>query len=116
MYAAIAAYRSGNAPAILQVVEVGTATMMAAKGAIRPVYEVMSQAGEKFDPKPYIPAVASYYTNTKGQMLSFPFNSSTTVFYINQDPFAKAGLHPTRPPPPRPEALAAAADSKASEA
>jgi sn-glycerol 3-phosphate transport system substrate-binding protein len=29
--AGIAAYRSGNAPAILQVYEVGTATMMAAK-------------------------------------------------------------------------------------
>jgi len=47
---AIAAYRSGNAPHILQVFEVGTATMMAAKGAIKPVYEVMAESGEKFDP------------------------------------------------------------------
>jgi sn-glycerol 3-phosphate transport system substrate-binding protein len=37
MTAAIAAYRAGNAPNILQVFEVGTATMMAAKGAIKPV-------------------------------------------------------------------------------
>jgi sn-glycerol 3-phosphate transport system substrate-binding protein len=36
MTAAIAAYRAGNAPHILQVFEVGTATMMAAKGAIVP--------------------------------------------------------------------------------
>jgi sn-glycerol 3-phosphate transport system substrate-binding protein len=36
MTAAIAAYRAGNAPAILQVFEVGTATMMSAKGAIVP--------------------------------------------------------------------------------
>ena len=41
MTAAIAAYRAGNAPNILQVFEVGTATMMAAKGAIKPVAEVM---------------------------------------------------------------------------
>src|SRR5258706_12519985 len=65
MAGAIAAYRAGNAPALLQVVEVGTGTMMAAKGAIKPVYEVMSEAGEKFDPKAYVPAVAGYYTNPK---------------------------------------------------
>ena len=98
MAAAIAAYRAGNAPHILQVFEVGTATMMAAKGAIKPVYEVMSEAGEKFDPKSYIPAVAGYYTNPKGQMLSFPFNSSTTVFYYNKDAFQKAGIDPEQAP------------------
>src|SRR4051794_30441417 len=45
MAGAIAAYRSGNAPALLQVFEVGTATMMSAKGAIKPVYQVMADAG-----------------------------------------------------------------------
>src|SRR5436190_16967375 len=54
--AAIAAFRSGNAPHIIQVQEVATATMMSAKGAIKPVYEVMAQGGEKFDPKSYVPA------------------------------------------------------------
>ena len=98
MAAAIAAYRAGNAPHLLQVFEVGTATMMSAKGAIKPVFEVMSEAGEKFDPKAYVPAVASYYTDYKGQMLSFPFNSSTTVFWYNKDAFEKAGLDPNKPP------------------
>ncbi len=116
MASAIAAYRAGSAPAILQVQEVGTATMMSAKGAIKPVYEVMAGAGEKFDPKTYIPAVAGYYTNTKGQMLSFPFNSSTTVFYYNQDAFAKAGLDPNRAPATWPEVMAAAAKIKAAGA
>ena len=37
MAAATAAYRAGNAPDILQVFEVGTATMMYSKGAIKPV-------------------------------------------------------------------------------
>src|SRR6516225_7360069 len=92
--AGIAAYRSGNAPAILQVFEVGTATMMSAKGAIKPVAAVMKDAGEKFDAKAYIPAVAGYYTSNKGEMLSFPFNSSTTVMYYNKDAFKKAGLDP----------------------
>ncbi len=116
MAAAVAAYRAGSAPAILQVFEVGTATMMAAKGAIKPVHQVMADAGEKFDPKIYIPAVAAYYTNTKGQMLSFPFNSSTTVFYYNQDAFEKAGLDPNHAPVTWPEVMAAAAKIKASGA
>jgi sn-glycerol 3-phosphate transport system substrate-binding protein len=113
MTAAVAAYRAGNAPALLQVFEVGTATMMSAKGAIKPVYEVMSGAGEKFDPKSYVPAVAGYYTNTKGQMLSFPFNSSTTVFYYNKDAFEKAGLDPNQPPATWQGVVAAAAKIKA---
>ena len=113
MAAAIAAYRSGNAPHILQVYEVGTATMMSAKGAIKPVYEVMAQAGEKFDPKSYVPAVAGYYTTAKGQMLSFPFNSSTTVFYYNRDMFEKAGLDPNQAPQTWQAVVAAAAKLKA---
>src|SRR5436305_13355551 len=116
MNAGIAAFRAGNAPHILQVIEVGTATMMNAKGAIKPVYEVMAQAGEKFDPKSYIPAVAGYYTNTKGQMLSFPFNSSTTVFWYNKDAFEKAGLDPNNPPATWQGVQAAAAKLKASGA
>ena len=116
MAAAIAAFRAGNAPNILQVFEVGTATMMGAKGAIKPVGAVMREANEKFDPKSYISAVAGYYTTTKGEMLSFPFNSSTPVFYYNKDVFAKAGLDPNRAPETWPEVMAAAAKIKASGA
>jgi sn-glycerol 3-phosphate transport system substrate-binding protein len=116
MAAAIAAFRAGNAPHILQVFEVGTATMMNAKGAIRPVAQIMRESGEKFDPKVYVPAVAGYYTTSKGEMLSFPFNSSTPVFYYNKDVFEKAGLDPNRAPATWPEVMAAAAKIKASGA
>jgi sn-glycerol 3-phosphate transport system substrate-binding protein len=92
MTAAIAAFRAGNAPHILQVFEVGTATMMASKQAIVPVTEVMKKAGIKFDPGAYVPAVAGYYTAPSGDMLSFPFNSSTTVFHYNKDAFKAAGI------------------------
>ena len=83
MTAAIAAFRAGNPPHILQVFEVGTATMMSAKGAIVPVAKVMADAKEPFDPGAYLPAVAGYYTDLKGNMLSFPFNSSTVMFFVN---------------------------------
>ncbi|HSV57469.1 MAG TPA: sn-glycerol-3-phosphate ABC transporter substrate-binding protein UgpB [Variovorax sp.] len=113
MTAAIAAFRSGNAPHILQVFEVGTATMMASKGAIKPVAEVMKEGGAKFDPKAYISAVAGYYTAPNGQMLSFPFNSSTTIFYYNKDAFKAAGLDPNKAPQTWPEVVSAAAKLKA---
>ncbi|WP_017759600.1 sn-glycerol-3-phosphate ABC transporter substrate-binding protein UgpB [Pseudacidovorax intermedius] len=114
MTAAIAAFRSGNAPHILQVFEVGTATMMASKAAIKPVAEVMKESGVSFDPKAYIPAVAGYYTAPNGQMLSLPFNSSTTIFYYNKDAFKAAGLDPEKAPKTWPEVVAAAAKLKAS--
>lgn len=115
MSAAIAAYRAGNAPAILQVFEVGTATMIYAKGAVKPVYEVMHQAGEKFDQNAYVPAVAGYYSTPKG-MMSFPFNSSTTIMFYNKDMFAKAGLDPEKPPVTWQEFVGMAAKIKASGA
>ena len=113
MTAAIAAFRAGNAPHILQVFEVGTATMMASKGAIRPVAEVMREGGAKFDPSVYISAVSGYYTAPNGQILSFPFNSSTTVFYYNKDAFKAAGIDPNKAPATWPEVALAAAKLKA---
>ena len=114
MTAAIAAFRAGNGPDILQVFEVGTATMMASKGAIIPVAEVMKKANVTFDPNAYVPAVAGYYTAANGQMLSFPFNSSTPVFYYNKDAFKAAGLDADKPPTTWPEVALAAAKLKAS--
>jgi sn-glycerol 3-phosphate transport system substrate-binding protein len=114
MTAAIAAFRAGNAPHILQVFEVGTATMMASKGAIVPVGKVMQDGGVKFNPNDYVPAVAGYYTAPNGQMLSFPFNSSTPVFHYNKDAFKAAGLDPNKPPTTWPEVASAAAKLKAS--
>ncbi len=114
MTAAIAAYRAGNAPHVLQVFEVGTATMMASKGAIVPVGKIMTDAGFKFDPAAYVPAVAGYYTAPNGQMLSFPFNSSTPVFHYNKDAFKAAGLDPEKPPTTWPEVALAAAKLKTS--
>ena len=110
----IAAYRAGNAPHITQVFEVGTATMMAAKGAVKPVFELMAEAGEKFDPKSFLPAITGYYSTADGKMLSMPFNSSTPIFYYNKDAFAKAGLDPEKAPKTWPEAFDAAKKIRAS--
>jgi len=92
MTSAIAAFRAKQQPHIVQVFEVGTATMMAAKGAIMPVEQVMTNAGEPFNKGDYLSAVISYYQTPDGELLSMPFNSSTPVLWYNQDAFDKAGV------------------------
>ena len=92
MTAAIAAFRAKEQPHIVQVFEVGTATMMAAKGAVYPVEQMMKDAGESFDKSIYLPAVISYYQTSSGELLSMPFNSSTPVLWYNKDAFKKAGI------------------------
>lgn len=98
MTAAIAAFRAQEQPAIVQVFEVGTGTMMAAEGAIVPVHQMMEEQGAAFDPAGFLPAVVGYYTDTEGNMLSMPFNSSTPILYYNKTVFEKAGLDPETPP------------------
>ncbi|UUP19713.1 sn-glycerol-3-phosphate ABC transporter substrate-binding protein UgpB [Nitratireductor thuwali] len=101
--AGIAAFRAGEQPHILQVFEVGTATMMAAEGAVKPVYEIMEEAAEPFDANAYLAAVAGYYTTADGQMLSLPYNSSTPVLYLNKNALEAAGLDPEARPATWPE-------------
>jgi sn-glycerol 3-phosphate transport system substrate-binding protein len=108
MTAGIAAFRAGKPPHILQVFEVGTATMMGAKGAIKPIHDLMQETGQAFDPSAYLSAVTGYYTTPDGKMLSMPFNSSTPVFWYNKDAFKKAGLDPNNPPKTWPEVADAA--------
>ncbi|MDA1099453.1 MAG: sn-glycerol-3-phosphate ABC transporter substrate-binding protein UgpB [Proteobacteria bacterium] len=98
MTAAIAAFRAKKQPHIVQVFEVGTATMMAARGAVYPVEDLMKDAGIPFDKSIYLPAVISYYQRPNGDLLSMPFNSSTPVLWYNRDAFKKAGLDPDKPP------------------
>jgi sn-glycerol 3-phosphate transport system substrate-binding protein len=101
--AAIFAFRSRSQPAIVQVNEIATATMMAARGAIYPVFELMRDQSEAFSPAAYLPAVTGYYSDVAGNMLSFPFNASTPILYYNKDLFRSAGLDPEIAPKTWPE-------------
>lgn len=101
--AAIFAMRTRTHPAIVQVNEIGTATMMAAKGAIYPIFELMQDAGEMFDAQPFLPAIAGYYADLSNNLLSYPFNVSTPILYYNKTLFRQAGLDPNVPPRTWPE-------------
>ncbi|WP_191601555.1 sn-glycerol-3-phosphate ABC transporter substrate-binding protein UgpB [Marinomonas algicola] len=92
MTAAIAAFRAKQQPHLVQVFEVGTASMMSAKGAIYPVHQLMKESGQAFNGDAFLSAVTGYYTDSDGNMLSMPFNSSTPVLYFNKELMAKAGV------------------------
>ena len=94
MLAAIAAFRAGTPPDIVQVFDVGTATMMSARGATVPVYALMQQQKQPFATDQFIPAAASYYADAQGRLLSLPFNASTPVLYYNKAMLARAGVAP----------------------
>ena len=61
MTAAIAAFRAGTAPHIVQMFEVGTGTMMAAGRAVKPLHELIAETGVQIDINDYVPAVRGYY-------------------------------------------------------
>ncbi len=94
MTSAIAAFRAKEQPHIVQVFEVGTATMIAAegKGAVYPVWKLMEDRGIEFDQSAFLPAVISYYTTTDGKLLSLPFNSSTPVLWYNKSKLEELGI------------------------
>ncbi|GIX09231.1 sn-glycerol-3-phosphate ABC transporter substrate-binding protein UgpB [Elioraea sp.] len=92
MTGAIAAWRAGNPPHIAQVFEVGTATMMAAGPAIKPVWQLAQESGIAIDPARYLAGVRGYYSDTQGRLVSMPHNSSSALMWVNLDAFEKAGV------------------------
>ena len=106
--AAIAAWRAGQAPHLVQMFEVGTGSMLAAGPAVKQTWELIKETGTAINPDQYIGAVKGYYSLPDGRLASMPFNSSTPVMWYNKDMFEKAGLDPEVPPATWPEVLAAA--------
>ncbi len=108
LQAGIAAFRAQQPPHILQVFDVGTGVMMQAEGAIMPAADILGRGGKEFDKSQYLPGIVAYYSTPEGEMLSFPFNSSSPILYYNKDLFQKAGLDVNAPPKTWPEVWEAA--------
>jgi len=90
---------SRRAPHIVQIRDAATADALAG-GQVRPLWQVMSEAGLGLDPTgfSYVPAVASYYSDANGRLLALPLENATPILYFNRDAFRRAGLDPDRPP------------------
>lgn len=87
---AIAAYRTGNHPQILQVVDRGTGTMMLSD-AVVPAHDLVATYGLDIDWNDYFRVIGNYYADSEGNYWAFPFNSSTAMVYYNTDALAAAG-------------------------
>ena len=101
--AGLAAYDAGEPPHILQVFDVGTGVMMNHEHVIVPVSEVLELAGGAFDKSRYLSGIVAYYSRPDGQMLSFPYNSSSPILFYNASVYERAGLDPDEPPTTWPE-------------
>ncbi len=114
--AGIAAFRSKQPPAIIQVFDAGSGVMMGAEGAIMPVADVLKKGGFEFNKADYLAGIVAYYSKPDGTMLSFPYNSSSPILYYNKDAFKKAGLDTENPPKTWPAVFEAARKIKESGA
>ena len=87
----IAAYRANKHPTITQIFDAGTLDLMLSNAYV-PVKTVMGDAGLDVKWDDYFSGIASYYSTSKGELLSMPFNSSTAMIYYNTDALAKVGF------------------------
>lgn len=95
---ALAAHFERKGPHLVQVVEAGNASLMAWRGAVKPAWEVLAEAGVKVNTADLLPAVASYFSDSSGRLLALPFNAATPILYYNKEAFRRAGLDPEKPP------------------
>ena len=89
-----AAFRAHQPPSMVQVFEVGTATMLSPKGIIKPVHELMTEQKLALPESDFLPTVRSYYSE-HGQLMAMPLNISIPVMFYNKDALAKAGYPPS---------------------
>ena len=101
MQKAIAAYRSGNAPVLIQFFDAGTLDLMLSD-AVVPVQDIMPDVA--WDN--YITGARAYYETSDGRLYSQPYNSSTLLFYTNKAQLEDAGV--TETPQTWEEVIAAA--------
>lgn len=85
---------SKEAPAIVQVFEIGT-KYMKESDFITPMQKFIDE--DDFDISVLEENILSYYT-IDDQLYSMPFNTSNAVMFYNKDMFKEAGLDPNNPP------------------
>jgi sn-glycerol 3-phosphate transport system substrate-binding protein len=82
-------------PHIVQVQETRTAEVLARRGLVRPLWQVLQEGGERIEG--YLPPVEAPFADGEGRLLALPFNAATPVLYVNRDALRRARL-PTDAP------------------
>ncbi len=96
--AAAKSARSAESPHLLQVNEEGTADVLGARNAFKPLFALAAETRINIEPDKISAPAASVYADKTGRLLAFPLNSSTPVLYLNRDTFIKSGMDPDKPP------------------
>lgn len=86
-----AAFWAKKPPALIQVFEVGTATMLSPKGIIKPVDELMTEQGLTLPKASFFPSLLARYSE-KGRLMAMPLNTSIPVLFYNADALEKFGV------------------------
>lgn len=85
-----AAFRAAKAPDMVQIMEVGTATMLRPKGVIKPVEQLFNEQKLYLPSTDLIPLVRSFYS-VDGKLMAFPLSNSVPVMYYNKEALKKIG-------------------------
>lgn len=86
----IAAFRARQHPTLVQIYDAGTVNFMLS-GATYNAVQFVRDFNMRINWNDYFPGVALYYATSRGEMWSFPYNSSTAVMYWNRGAFARIG-------------------------
>lgn len=64
----------------------------------KPLYQMMTESGEKLDAQRFFPLLADAVDDTLGRLQALPLGMSLPVLMWNKEAFRKAGLDPEKPP------------------
>jgi sn-glycerol 3-phosphate transport system substrate-binding protein len=108
--AVLATQQAGAAappPHVVQVHETGTAEVLAHRGLIMPLWQILEDAQTRL--VGYLAPIEASFADAEGRLLALPFNSATPVLYYNRDALLAAKLAPPKTWYQMPEVLAAMA-------
>jgi sn-glycerol 3-phosphate transport system substrate-binding protein len=88
----VAAFRAKQAPAIVQVPEVSTASMLVPEGIIKPLFQLMQEQHMTLPLDDFLPAVKNQYSQA-GQLQAMPFNVSVPVIFYDAAALATVGVN-----------------------
>src|SRR3990167_6862262 len=87
-----AAFQAKKSPALVQVFEVGTASMLTPSGVIKPAEELLREHGKLLPKDSFFPVVRDFYSE-EGQLQALPFNISVPVIFYNADLLRQIGYN-----------------------
>ncbi|MBA2650154.1 MAG: extracellular solute-binding protein [Legionella sp.] len=87
-----AAFRAHHPPALIQIFEVGSATMLFPSGVIKPVDDIINEQGLTLPKEDFLQSVLKLYS-LGDKLMAMPLNISVPILYYDKDALAKVGYN-----------------------